>query len=509
MFSQQQQRQQQQLMQQIHSYMQQPRMENEGERHNSNNHKHNNNNNWWKQSVAQRAISFVESDLQHVLSQSPFLRHSQAGEHIAVFHRSEIITGNRLGKGGFSDVHAVIGFNLNPYYSQQLDAKQQQLRLNYQHSVASGQGRYAVKFLQDQLLENAKNFQCAASDLAVEAAYMSSLNHPNILPVRGLPIDGLHAFGDGRHDGYFIILDQLEETLDDRIKRWKTTSRDAPFEEKAECALQLASALEYLHERRIVYRDLKPHNVGFNMHGQLQLLDFGLCREVPDGTLDGVYEMSGVGTRRYMATEIINTSRYNAKADVYAWSMVFWEMLYLDRPFPHYSIEEHKTMVCEAGERPPLPYNWPMPIRKILQQSWTASIQHRYSMREAGLALQNYLNSLKVIEIPESPVAVYDRTLLQMDDSFMNGDGFPCTPMIHLSLPTAEDLVHDHQMSVVSCNVNYQYQQPHPMPDVYTTDMFDTSLLGMTSEGVEVIPDHHYYNASPAARNYIASAYSI
>ena len=391
---------------------------------------------WQRRSAAKQTIEFVESDLQQVLTQSPFLQRSQAGEHIAVFHRSEIITGARLGKGGFSDVFEVAGFNLNAFYGQQLDPQQQQLRLHYQHSVATGQGRFAIKYLQEKLLDNPKNFQCAASDLAVEAAYMSSLNHENILPVRGLPIDGLHAFGDGRHDGYFIILDRLEDTLDDRMKQWKM--QDAPFQEKLEYALQLASALQYLHERGIVYRDLKPHNVGFNTHGQLQLLDFGLCRELPEGNFESLFEMSGVGTRRYMAVEIINTARYNHKADVYAWSMVFWEMLYLDRPFPHYSIEEHKMMVCEAGERPPLPHSWPMQIRKLLGQSWTASIQHRFSMRDAAAALQTYINSFKAPVVPESPIAVYDRSLLQMDDSFMRQNGLPMTPMLHSSLPTAE-----------------------------------------------------------------------
>lgn len=465
----------------------QARMENERAR-----------NDWWRQSVAKKTISFVESDLQHVLHQSPFLQHSQAGDHIAVFHRSEIITGPRLGRGGFSDVYAVAGFSLNPYYSQQLDSSQQQLRLQYQHSVATGQGRYAVKFLQEKLLDNPKNFRCAASDLAVEAAYMSSLNHENVLPVRGLPIDGLHAFGDGRHDGYFIILDRLEETLDDRIKRWKI--QDVPVEEKLQYASQLAAALHYLHQRRIVYRDLKPHNVGFNINGQLQLLDFGLCRELPaDIDLDVLYEMSGVGTRRYMAPEIINTSRYNAKADVYAWSMVFWEMLYLDRPFPHYSIEEHKMMVCEAGERPPLPHNWPMPIRKLLGQSWTASVGHRFTMHEAGTALQSYIQSLKILQTPASPVAVYDRSLWQMDDSFIRRDGLPCTPMLHVSLPTAEDLVKNHRMSVVSCNLHQQ--------QTYDEYMLDHSLLGMTSDsdGVEVFANQPYLQV--AVGNSIVSPY--
>jgi serine/threonine protein kinase len=445
---------------------------------------------WNRQSMAQKTIAFVESDLKHVLNQSPFLRHSQPGEHVGVFHRSEVILGPRLGNGGFSNVYAVAGFNLNPYYGNQLDQQQQQLRLRYQHAVATGEGRFAIKFLQEHLMNDTDKFQCAASDLAVDAAYMSTLNHPNILPVRGLSIDGLHAFADGRHDGYFIIMDRLEETLDDRMKRWK--HQDVPLQEKMQYALQLAAALQYLHERRIVYRDLKPHNVGINSRGQVQLFDFGLCRELPEGNFEALYEMSGVGTRRYMATEIINTSRYNHKADVYAWAMVFWEMLYLDRPFPHYSIEEHKMMVCEAGERPPIPHGWPMEIRKLLGQSWTASIKHRFSMKEAGTVLQNYLNSLNMQAAPESPIAVSDRALLRMDDSFMRCHGLPRAPILQMSsTPSMEDLVNGHNMSVVSGDA--AHQSVESAQQAYGTNGLDSSLLGMVGQGVEVISDYSSY----------------
>ena len=443
-------------------------------------------NKWRRQTVARETISYVEADLQHVLEQAPFLRHSQPGEQVAVFHRSEIITGPRLGQGGFSDVYSVAGFNLNPFYGQQLEPHQQQLRLHYHRAVATGEGRFAIKILQEKLLNNAEKFKCAASDLAVDAAYMSSLQHQNILPVRGLPIDGLHSFADGRHDGYFIMMDRLEETLDDRMKHWK--NQDVPLQEKLEYALQLASALQYLHERRIVYRDLKPHNVGFNSRGQVQLFDFGLCRELPEGDFDTLYQMSGVGTRRYMATEIINTSHYNHKADVYAWSMVFWEMLYLDRPFPHYSIEEHQTMVCEAGERPPLPHGWPVEIRKLFGQSWTASIKHRLSMQEAGRALQAYLNSLHVRAAPESPIAVYDRSLLRMENNLVRCNGLPQTPNLQMSHSSVGEMPH-HVMSVVSADA---YQQGRPqLHQEYNAEAFDSSLLSVHGEGIEVVSDYH------------------
>lgn len=397
---------------------------------------------WLKRSIVRRTIRFVENDLEHVIAQSPFLAANSANNPqndtsaVAVFQRSEIKTGELQGKGGFSVVYEITGFDFCPNVDRQLSPEQREARELLQQSCidpSTGKGRYAIKFLQEKLLpfrsktkiplrvDAAKDFSFAASDLAVETKFLTALNHDNILSIRGTPLDGIHALRDGRHDGYFIITDRLVDTLDQRIKTWNQRKKMAELEEQAEeeqqfllCekmeyALQLAKALEYLHDRRIVFRDLKPQNIGFSASGHLQLFDFGLCREVPasataapDSHLTDLYEMSGVGTRRYMAVEIVNTHRYNVKADVYGWSMVVWELLIGSKPFPLYSVEDHRIMVCQGGERPPLPSTtitsnsngntmWPEAVRTLLKQSWTESVRDRLTIYEVCDSLRSIL----------------------------------------------------------------------------------------------------------------------
>jgi serine/threonine protein kinase len=94
------------------------------------------------------------------------------------------------------------------------------------------------------------------------------------------------------------------------------------------------------------------------------LFDFGLSRELPkrkgqshrDKDLEDeeTFHMSGVGTQRYMAPEIISTRRYNLRADVYSWSMVVLEIMTLNKPFLEYNPEEHALNVAKFGERPRL-----------------------------------------------------------------------------------------------------------------------------------------------------------
>jgi len=160
------------------------------------------------------------------------------------------------------------------------------------------------------------------------------------------------------------------------------------FQEKLDIANQIASALEYLHERDIIYRDLKPDNIGLkNLLGGryiVQLFDFGLCREIPESSPmeDKVFHMSGVGTRRYMSPEVFLGRHYNLKADVYSWAVVFHSMITLQRPFEMHDAEMHKLLVCQEGVRPTIFKEWPWQIQQLMRQGWAAQASERPSMKK-------------------------------------------------------------------------------------------------------------------------------
>ena len=92
--------------------------------------------------------------------------------------------------------------------------------------------------------------------------------------------------------------------------------------------------------------------------------------------------MSGVGTRRYMAPEVVNSNMYNEKADCFSWAMVVVEMITLNKPYPHYSSEQHAEYVCKRGERPVLTeYGVPPVLLNLLEQAWSQDIKQRLSMK--------------------------------------------------------------------------------------------------------------------------------
>jgi serine/threonine protein kinase len=159
--------------------------------------------------------------------------------------------------------------------------------------------------------------------------------------------------------------------------------------EKLNVCVEIASALSYLHEHGVIFRDLKPNNIGF-LNGRVQLFDFGLSRELPyhGGACGGgcdltqPFEMSGkVGTLRYMAVEVACHQPYNVAADVYSWAMVCYEVLTAEKPFGGWTRDMHASLVCGRGARPELDSPFiPTNMRHLLQVSWSQQAHLRPPM---------------------------------------------------------------------------------------------------------------------------------
>jgi serine/threonine protein kinase len=143
---------------------------------------------------------------------------------------------------------------------------------------------------------SAEEFCNGAADLYMEAKYLTALAahpHPALVQLHGVCRDGPKGFAT-THDraGFFLIMDRLYDTLDRRIQVWEELAQRklassnsdlylrALFLQRLLVTQDIASAVRHLHKLNVVYRDLKPDNVGFDFDGQVKVFDFGLAKEL-------------------------------------------------------------------------------------------------------------------------------------------------------------------------------------------------------------------------------------
>jgi len=340
---------------------------------------------------------------------------------VALFEIDEIKFGKRLGKGGFCNVHEVRALQLKSD-TRSCYSHGERTKRNHVKSQAKSKtgGGCVIKTIKPEKMMPERDFLVAAGDLEMEASLLSRLRHPNIIELRGIACEGRSAYiTTGRHDGYFLILDRLKETLKDRIVSWKREmdrlthpnmfvgiwSYDRIMKRKQEllverfmAALDIASALEYLHSQRIIYRDLKSANCGFKFdlrgsssQDECLLFDLGLARTLPEegDMMNDTYVMSGkVGTTRYMAPEVFRCEPYGLKADVFSFAHLLWEILSLEVPYAHFTRQDYKWRVVKRGCRPVIDSTWPNEIQQLLQEAWDADMDERPTMKRICVTLQ-------------------------------------------------------------------------------------------------------------------------
>uniref|UniRef100_A0A7S2VYH5 Protein kinase domain-containing protein n=1 Tax=Eucampia antarctica TaxID=49252 RepID=A0A7S2VYH5_9STRA len=161
-------------------------------------------------------------------------------------------------------------------------------------------------------------------------------------------------------------------------------------------ACDIAGALGFIHSMNVIYRDLKPDNIGFDVRGDVKLFDFGLAKELTAlNKLEGdVYKLSGnTGSLRYMAPEVATKQPYNNKVDVYSFGILLWQMLSLETPYEDHTAFKHNKLVVKNGVRPRLPSSWSSQISNLLKRCWHVEICERPEFSEIVEIMRDYICS--------------------------------------------------------------------------------------------------------------------
>lgn len=166
-----------------------------------------------------------------------------------------------------------------------------------------------------------------------EARLAASLNHPGIVPVYKVGMDGPHCYLVSELVHGPTLAGVLERERADRAAGDSTASLRAWVRRSVEIIAHVADALASAHRARIVHCDVKPSNILMDPERGPRLTDFGIARHLADPARHAPTD--GFGSSHYMSPEQTQAAGagVDERSDIYSLGVVLYELLTLRRPF--------------------------------------------------------------------------------------------------------------------------------------------------------------------------------
>lgn len=236
----------------------------------------------------------------------------------------------------------------------------------------------ALKLIRPEKLNSAN----AVRRFQREVRAVAQLNHPHV--VRAIDADTVG-------DALLLVMEFVDGTNFSKLVK---NSGPLPILDACEFIRQAALGLQHAHEKGLVHRDIKPHNLLLTRDGVVKILDMGLARlTTPDEHKSSVMTQEGgfIGTPDYIAPEqAINSHTADIRADIYSLGCTFYYLLAGQVPFPEGFLTE-KLLQHQFKE--PLPLEQQRPdvppvVAKIVGTMMAKKPANRYQTpAEVALAL--------------------------------------------------------------------------------------------------------------------------
>ncbi|KAK8887659.1 hypothetical protein M9Y10_038712 [Tritrichomonas musculus] len=239
---------------------------------------------------------------------------------------------------------------------------------------------YAAK-ISNQSIDQKDTPRSVIRNLVREVNILSKLNHPSILSFVGFSLKNFNG-----EPNPVIITDYLPKgTLNDLIKLERQSTSDEKWNDTQKLIIiyGIASAMSYLHSHNIIHRDLKPDNILVDDNLNPKIADFGLSKiNQSDQTSSSMVSTLGLkGTIAYIPPEILNDYDYTKEGDVYAFSMIVYEIMTNIEPFKNCGMSTLISKVSK-GIRPDLDQPIPESYKNLIEKCWSQDPSNRPSFEE-------------------------------------------------------------------------------------------------------------------------------
>lgn len=233
-----------------------------------------------------------------------------------------------------------------------------------------------------------------------EVEILARLQHPTVMSLYGFTKYDPNSF-----DKPAIITQYMENgSLDDVIKNeyrglappgWSETKRFINV-------YGIVAGMVYLHDNRIIHRDLKALNIMIDDQFEPKISDFGLSKFVALGQT--IYQTTHKGTPYYMAPEIYEGEDYDGfKSDVYAFGMMLYVIYTGVEPWTGIKSPMILMRKVMEGSRPTIPEDVPKCIAQLIERCWDSNPLSRPTFREMILLLETepFLQGIDIVEFEE------------------------------------------------------------------------------------------------------------
>ncbi len=205
-----------------------------------------------------------------------------------------------------------------------------------------------------------------------EAAAAGNLDHENIVTV--------HGYGEDQGNHYLVMEYLKGQDLQQVIKKKQALT----LLQKVNIMSQVAEGLRCAHLNGVVHRDVKPANIMVLTDGKVKIMDFGIARVQRDGGTRVTKYGLMIGTVSYMAPEQLTGSEADALCDIWAYGVIYYELLTGHHPFQAEGLGPIMYKVTSTTPPPAssLCPECPMALDRMIGRLLSKDRDHRYQSFE-------------------------------------------------------------------------------------------------------------------------------